>query len=221
MHQALKRLPIAIRPRRRPPSSRRKPKPCSAPSAPPRPLPRRHQMQAPHPRRPCFTAQKASAPIDQVWRTAVRVECAAPEGLRLGSSQWGLEKFYERLQHPHLIAHASQLGMPIAHVRAPIRAYRLLRFHSFNAACSGGICPRVGVVAGCAGPTSASFTPSTRSSPPYLANPTARSKSTSTTSTSPPALPPVNMSSRASPAQLTSSYSAFKEAHPTPPSRSL
>ena len=110
-------------------------------------------MQAPHPRRPCFTAQKASAPIDQVWRTAVRVECAAPEGLRLGSSQWGLEKFYERLQHPHLIAHASQLGMPIAHVRAPIRAYRLLRFLSFNAACSGGICPRVGVVAGCAAAT--------------------------------------------------------------------
>ena len=34
---------------------------------------------------------KGIGPIDQVWRTAVRAECVAPDGMRFGSSQWDLE----------------------------------------------------------------------------------------------------------------------------------
>ena len=68
--------------------------------------------------------------LDQVWRTAVRADCAAPDGLRYGAFQWDLEKFYEHPQHPRLIDYAARLGMPVALVRATIRAYRLPRLPS-------------------------------------------------------------------------------------------
>ena len=105
-------------------------------------------------RRPYLSAQKGIGPLDQVWRTAVRAECAAPDELRFGSFQWDLEKFYERLQHPRLIAHAAKLALPLALVRTTIRAYRPPPHHmSHKSACSGCIRSHVGVVAGCAAAT--------------------------------------------------------------------
>ena len=82
--------------------------------------------------------QKGTGPLDQVWRSAIRAECAALDGLRVGSSQCDLDKFYEHLQHPRLIHHAGLLGMPACIVRTTIRAYHSPRFLSFGSAFSGG-----------------------------------------------------------------------------------
>ena len=102
-------------------------------------------------RRPYPSAQKGIGPLDQVCRTAVPAECAAPDGMRFRSFQCDPEKFYERLHRPRLVAHAA--GLPAALVRTTIRADRLPRFLSHHSACSGGIRLHVGVVAGCADAT--------------------------------------------------------------------
>ena len=51
-------------------------------------------------RRAHSTAPRGIGRLDQVWRTAVRAECAAPERLQHGSFQGDIEKFYGHLQPP-------------------------------------------------------------------------------------------------------------------------
>ena len=104
-------------------------------------------------RRPYFSASNGVGHRDQVWRTDVRAECAAPEDLRYGSFQWDIDMFYEHLQPPKILGHAARIGLHAALARATVRAYRMPRCLSLSGAVSGCKRPFAGVIAGCSAAT--------------------------------------------------------------------